>query len=153
MQTFLPYSDFKKSAACLDYKRLGKQRIETRDILVILGGYKPDWINEKQYIYLNKRYKNHPAVKMWAGYSQALSNYGLAMCLEWMERGYNDTSYQKIYQYGGGETKVMNFPKWLGNNNFHLSHKSNLVRKNSLYYKPIFGNDIPDNLPYIWPIK
>ena len=28
MQTFLPYPDFKQSAACLDYSRLGKQRVE-----------------------------------------------------------------------------------------------------------------------------
>ena len=28
MQTFLPYSNFKKSAKCLDRQRLGKQRVE-----------------------------------------------------------------------------------------------------------------------------
>ena len=27
MQTFMPYSDIKKSVECLDYKRLGKQRV------------------------------------------------------------------------------------------------------------------------------
>lgn len=29
MQTFLPYPDFKKSAQCLDYRRLGKQRVDS----------------------------------------------------------------------------------------------------------------------------
>ncbi len=38
MQTFLPYTDFKQSARCLDYKRLGKQRLEARTILNILEG-------------------------------------------------------------------------------------------------------------------
>ena len=28
MQTFLPYKDFGKTAKCLDYRRLGKQRVE-----------------------------------------------------------------------------------------------------------------------------
>jgi len=28
MQTFLPYADFKLSTRVLDYKRLGKQRVE-----------------------------------------------------------------------------------------------------------------------------
>jgi len=41
-------------------------------------------------------------------------------------------------------------PRWLGRADFHLSHKSNLVRKDEGYYGRIFG-DIPNNLPYIWP--
>ena len=42
MQTFLPYKSFEKSAKCLDYKRLGKQRIETWQIYSALkqGEYK-----------------------------------------------------------------------------------------------------------------
>jgi len=32
MQTFLPYADFKESAQCLDYRRLGKQRVEAKQI-------------------------------------------------------------------------------------------------------------------------
>jgi len=28
VQTFLPYPDFKKSAECLDFRRLGKQRVD-----------------------------------------------------------------------------------------------------------------------------
>ena len=35
MQTFLPYPDFVKSAQCLDYRRLGKQRVEAKQILEI----------------------------------------------------------------------------------------------------------------------
>ena len=38
MQTFLPYPDFKKSASCLDYKRLGKQRVEGLQILNAIQG-------------------------------------------------------------------------------------------------------------------
>ncbi len=33
MQTFLPYPDFARSAAVLDPARLGKQRVETLQIL------------------------------------------------------------------------------------------------------------------------
>ena len=36
MQTFLPYPDFVKSALVLDYRRLGKQRVEARQILDII---------------------------------------------------------------------------------------------------------------------
>ena len=33
MQTFLPYPDMIKSAKALDYKRLGKQRVEAKQII------------------------------------------------------------------------------------------------------------------------
>jgi hypothetical protein len=38
LQTFLPYADFVKTAKCLDYRRLGKQRVEAFQILNILEG-------------------------------------------------------------------------------------------------------------------
>ena len=40
MQTFLPYMSFDDSAAVLDYRRLGKQRVETMQILYTLLGVK-----------------------------------------------------------------------------------------------------------------
>jgi hypothetical protein len=36
MQTFLPYPNFKKSLQILDYRRLGKQRVEAYQIIRIL---------------------------------------------------------------------------------------------------------------------
>ena len=36
MQTFLPHSSFKDTFKVLDYKRLGKQRVEAHQILNIL---------------------------------------------------------------------------------------------------------------------
>ena len=47
MQTFLPYADFKKSAQCLDYKRLGKQRVEAFQVYKIVSGQRTTggWIN------------------------------------------------------------------------------------------------------------
>lgn len=55
MQTFLPYPDFERSAAALDYRRLGKQRIEAYQILQTLQ-------NPEQ-----RSWRNHPAVRMWRG--------------------------------------------------------------------------------------
>jgi len=44
MQTFLPYASFAKSAACLDNRRLGKQRVEAMQILKILPSRKAIWL-------------------------------------------------------------------------------------------------------------
>jgi Pyrimidine dimer DNA glycosylase len=139
IQTFLPYSNFKKSAQVLDYRRLGKQRVEVLQILNVLKGGSEGW-------------KNHPAVKMWKGYEESLIDYGIIVCDEWISRKYRDTCRQKIeaYQLTVPPNKL---PPWLGDPNFHLAHQSNLIRKYAEYYQPIFGKDIPNDLPYIWPVK
>ena len=80
MQTFLPYSSFIRSARTLDYKRLGKQRVEAKQILNALD---PD--------YNGKGWVTHPATQMWAGYEDALKLYANEMITEWKKRGYNNT--------------------------------------------------------------
>ena len=78
MQTFLPYPDFAASAAALDPKRLGKQRVEALQVLRALTWPTYGW-------------KRHPAVRMWAGYTEGVAAYGLVACLEWISRGGADT--------------------------------------------------------------
>jgi hypothetical protein len=135
MQTFLPYADFEKSAEVLDNKRLGKQRVETLQILRALLGYTQGWLN-------------HPATVMWRGCTNALIEYGLAMCDEWASRGFDDSVYTKLYVLKTDDVVV--FPKWFGNLDFHLSHQSNLLRKDPGHYAKYFGN-IRNDLPYVWP--
>ena len=135
MQTFLPYNDFKKSVQVLDRMRLGKQRVEALQILQALRD--------------ETRWKNHPAVKMWKGYEQALVYYGLYMCNEWIRRGYKDTCYMKIYSFLKSDDSHPELPPWFGDTEFHKAHRSNLLRKNSEYYSKFFSEE--KNLPYIWP--
>lgn len=139
MQTFLPYADFNASAGVLDRQRLGKQRIEVLQILRVLAGDSTGW-------------RAHPAVKMWRGWEHLLVDYGLAVCTEWVRRDYMDTRAERIAQFDvqfhaqrDGRT-----PWWLGNEQFHLSHRSNLVRKMPGWYGPVWPNTT-DDLPYVWP--
>ena len=78
MQTFVPYADFERSARALDDRRLGKQRVETIQIVraLTVPGY---------------AWASHPAVLMWKGYEEALGRYGLTCCDVWLERGFGDT--------------------------------------------------------------
>lgn len=41
-------------------------------------------------------------------------------------------------------------PPWLGDEAFHRSHQSNLLRKLPEHYGPLFPG-VPDDLPYVWP--
>ena len=139
MQTFLPYNNFAETAQCLDSKRLGKQRLEARQILEILLG-----ISSPK---LTKMYRNHPAVKMWKGYEGALADYGYVICQEWrIARRYKD---EQIYFFMSIEIPTV-YPDWLGNERFHNSHKSNLLRKDPIFYGK-YGWNVPLDLDYYWP--
>lgn len=133
MQTFLPHPDFFRSLEVLDYRRLGKQRVEAYQILRTLRGEgKLGW-------------RNHPAVKMWRGYEPALRLYLSMAITEWKRRGYRNTmEYPEL-----GDTV---FPPWFGDEKFHASHRSNLLRKDPAHYGQ-FGWTEPPDLPYIWPVN
>jgi len=140
MQTFLPYSSFTKTARALDYRRLGKQRVETKQILLALTGESTGW-------------RNHPATKMWDGYELVLCYYGMSMSAEWIRRGYVDNLFpwftakmEELLQNGD---EYNGLPWFIKNEAFHRSHQSTLLRKAPEFYSEIFS-DVPDNLPYIW---
>jgi len=132
MQTFLPYADFSKSAKSLDYRRLGKQRVEC---LQLLRG----------------QWANHPAYKMWDGHQYQLACYGIIICDEWLLLGYNDSCYDKILVEREKFTDT-GLPRWFGNPAFHKAHRSNLLEKDFGFYRNKFPEDKP-GLPYIWPVK
>lgn len=142
MQTFLPYPDFAESAAALDRQRLGKQRVEVVQILNVLHQ-----VDDKT------GWANHPVMKMWRGHEPQLCEYGIEICEEWTRRGYEDNCQAKIEWHLDCATSgdfTMEKPKWFGDVEFHLSHQSNLLRKDPEWYGKIFVG-IPSDLPYIWP--
>ena len=141
MQTFLPYASFAESATVLDMPRLGKQRVETLQLL--RANTIPDY-----------GWRHHPAAKMWSGYLPALVAYGVAMVDEWTARGHADTMRATLLEFApevdGLPQNALDLPPWIGDEAFHRAHRSNLVRKDPEFYRPVFG-DVPDDLPYIWP--
>lgn len=132
VNTFLPYPEFTKTAQSLDYRRLGKQRVEAWQILSALLDETKGW-------------RNHPATQMWRGHEKALCEYGIAICQEWIERGYKDTMLARFVAMHSTLPDT-GMPEWLGNKEFHLSHQSNLKRKDETHYT----FDVPNDLPYVW---
>jgi hypothetical protein len=82
VQTFLPYADFDRSASVLDTVRLGKQRVETLQVMRALTIPNYGW-------------RHHPVVRMWRGFRPALMAYQDAVCDEWERRGHADTCREK----------------------------------------------------------
>jgi hypothetical protein len=152
VQTFLPYPDFAASAAALDDKRLGKQRVEALQVVraLTVPGY--GW-------------QHHPAVRMWRGYPEAVACYGLVVCAEWVGRGRADTCAMTIAEdlraagrSGNPRTQaqlaaVGLLPPWLGDERVHRSHRRVLVEKSPAHYGPLFGEVDRDQAPgYYWPV-
>lgn len=128
MQTFVPCSTFEACARVLDYRRLGKQRVEAQQILNALahgGGW-----------------SNHPATRMWKGYEPALRMYLRTMILEWMKRGYQNTMYVP-------PATRYRLPPWWGGP-IHLSHRKALLHKDYDHYRQYFRGK--PELNYHWPV-
>ena len=145
MQTFLPYSDFRRSAASLDLRRLGKQRVETLQILRALTFDDYGW-------------RNHPAVTMWTGFTEALVAYGIAVTRQWQRAGFNDTVLPQIVEFAAPQPvrtqqqlkALGQLPSWLGQRAVHRSHQAALLRKDPEHYTSQFPQ-VDQDLPYVWP--
>ena len=145
MQTFLPFADFRASAEVLDNKRLGKQRVETLQVMkaLTIEGY--GW-------------QHHPVVAMWRGFRPALMVYQDAVCSVWTERGFADTCLVKTFailemvpedaaEYLSGSIRM---PPWLGREDVHESHRSRLIAKSPEFYEAVFPG-APRDIDYVWP--
>jgi hypothetical protein len=99
---------------------------------------------------------------MWRGHEEALTRYGLEICRAWTDAGRRDTcaaslraEFTAVTGRGTPRTQAElagadALPPWLGDPEFHRSHRSALVRKDPGFYRPVFG-EVPDDLPYHWP--
>jgi len=132
MQVFLPYPDFAKSVHCLDPKRLGNQVY--RECVTLLNGGWP----------------NHPASRMWCGFRYSLARYALAGIEELWLRGFDYPEHRAKFESILDSEPDNGPPPWLGDERFHRSHQSNLVRKLPDWYRRFFP-DVPSDLPYVWP--
>jgi hypothetical protein len=149
VQTFLPYPDFAASAAALDSKRLGKQRVEALQVLRAVTRVTYGW-------------KRHPAVRMWVGYGEGVGAYGIATCREWVARGGADTvagtigvdlaaaGLPSVPRTQQELARVHALPEWIGDERVHVSHQAALVRKDPAFYGALFP-DVDPELPYFWP--
>jgi hypothetical protein len=145
MQTFLPFASFDESARVLDGPRLGKQRVETLQILRALVVPTYGW-------------QRHPAVGMWRGHVPALAAYGMAMVREWTHRGYADGVGEQLLEFAPDAARRPQpwlarqglLPAWVGDERVHESHRSKLIAKEPEFYRSLFPGT-PEGLDYVWP--
>jgi hypothetical protein len=146
-------------------KRLGKQRVEAKQLLNILLGETD-----------KKGWTKHPCTLMWKGHEETLKYYHDIMICEWMSRGYNNTmplyhtnlrggTFYDYYKAGGQfvrfqlpntpkriiyDTISIQLPPWL-DDNFCSRHRSTLLYKDPEHYNQFGWTETP-KYEYIWPI-
>lgn len=133
MQTFLPSPNFVECARVLDYKRLGKQRVEAKQII--------------RAIRIVNGWSNHCAVKMWRGHTECLKLYMNFMIDEWIRRGYKNTMEKEKVNY-----RKLRIPEWMGDERLHSSHRANLIRKEPTFYSQYNWKEKPQE-GYWWPYR
>jgi hypothetical protein len=102
--------------------------------------------------YEPKGWRNHPAVLGWKGFEAGLLDYQRAVCAEWSRRGFADTclaSTAGLFE-ASGLPVARTRPAWVDDPAVHRSHQSNLIRKDPVFYRPLFPG-VPDDLEYVWP--
>jgi hypothetical protein len=120
----MPYAGhYDETAKSLDNKRLGKQRVETYQILRALLGETKGWTN-------------HPATQMWKGHEFQLFVYQTAICAEWSRRGFKDTVMRSTQDLmnNHGIKPTYNAPDWVSNRSLAITHRANLYLKDPIYY-------------------
>lgn len=133
MNTFLPYPNYYDSLNCLDPSRLGNQIYRECKTLV------------------NGGWKNHPASKMWRGYEYSLCLYALTGLVVLSYRGKH---YQHHYDWFIDKIRQFEYsdpPPWLGREDIHSSHRSNLLRKDPEWYGKFGWSEAPSE-GYVWPV-
>lgn len=125
MQTFVHEgTDFDLGARILDRQRLIKQAVEGYQILKVLAGLSQGW-------------KNHPAVKMWAGHEGWLYLYVMAHIDEIERRGYKNTTRGLITElvdsyFPGWQEDTA--PPWLYDDRVKITHRGRLFEKDPVHY-------------------
>lgn len=143
MQTFLPYSDFLESAKVLDKRRCWKQVVEAKQIIQVLTKLEE---NPQEKV----PWMNHPAVRMWEGYLDALKVYYNVFLNHCVKIHGIKTKLEPVYF----ELNPVRgrFPWWYGDYNFHRSMRARLIEKDREFYLPKFPEDEGYNDgKYWWP--
>ena len=132
VNTFVISGDLHECVRALDYRRLGKQRVEAYQIWRVLKGFTKGW-------------KRHPAVLMWEGYTCYLAMYCNACIDEWILRGYKNTMKKLPH------CLTPRPPWWWGWEPVVKSHQASLNRKApDFYHFDVDQTEWPD---YVWPSK
>lgn len=147
MITFMPMINYREALRSLDDARLDKQILEVEQIVNAIMDPEDG-------------YRNHPCTRMWSPYVLNLLTYGIYAVGVWAERQRKNPMERDSRMYSRQvaianhmgsmrAAKSHQIPMWVGDIDFHESHRSNLIRKDPIHYNS--WPCTPINMPYLWP--
>lgn len=144
MQVFMPFVDFRESLSALDDKRLLKQLVEARQIIMGQG------------------FTVHPATLAWKPFENTLRYYVEVGAEIWRQRGITNRGRAYTWNWDPQAGEYVDMPPFIGFAPYHISHACNLIRKNPGHYTVPLSTVIPeamaragvevDKVPYLWPV-
>lgn len=156
----------------LDRQRLGKQRVEALQIYQSLTGSGTVWANHP----ISKMWKDNKIGLLKYGLECCLEWKGRGYTDNIAHRfiKYIDHEVHLAFHFGINDRRgklvvdkkfgslltgdvvhdlevigVYDLPWWMGDEEFHQSHRSNLLRKMPEHYRQ-YWSDEPDDIPYVW---
>lgn len=158
MITFHPLKSFAESADVLDWQyshnRLNNQINEAICITEYLLGIRTEWRHNKKIL------------RMWDNFELHLVDYAFCCLYTWeRKKGVIAQSRREkliiLQEKAIRKAQVVNpgnnFPSWVGNEEFHSSHRAVLLGKNFEWYSQFGWSEKPairrsnGSWPYIWP--
>ena len=146
VNTFLPYASLEATARALDFRRLGKQRVEAWQIWNVLRraeevhppsdglgdapwDAKRAWAEEAARLWkkaTGKRlgWATHPAVVLWVGHRNGLALYYNAMLVGWEVRGGHNRILQPLLV-----PEETTLPAWTRSPALHNAFRWKLITK------------------------
>ncbi len=109
--TWMPYSSYRKCAACFSDSDLKHMRVNVLRVL--------------QYLERGSHSHRQRAAELWRGFEQSLIRYGIAIALECHQRGFSDKSLLTLrskYRAGNGKK-----PDWVYWTDLQHSHRAYLL--------------------------
>lgn len=137
MNTFLPFTSYALSAQHLDDRRLFAQLKECKQLWAAIHFESKGWVN-------------HPAARMWRPYTEEFLSYWRAILLETIKRGkVNPEALASWRRYVDSiDIPLLRArPWWLDHPPIYVSHRSNLYRKDRVFYRAFECQEIG----YFWP--
>jgi hypothetical protein len=137
VNTFICERSFSLSASRLDWRRLGKQRLEVAQMMRALTGGMRGWAS-------------HPAVLAWTGHERAMAEFGLACHWEWISRGYQDTTMGRLADCTATLPDTGR-PWWIGDPTYLAHVRAVLVAKDPGWYGQWWPGVEPLDGAQWWP--
>lgn len=147
METFAPHSTLTECCDSLLVRHMTETVVTAVAVLNVIHEVKS----------VNTWMEKMPVVRMWRGHEVFLCDYAMVLN-EARRTGVTDRRYaladkilNKHMEWASSGSYTLEPPRWWGDENLHMAHRSELLRQNPKLYGGVF-TETPYDVPMFWPV-